>query len=75
MVQAAVTSSWLDVDRVIVITDEQSSDGILPAWTAQAYVINVASYEYGVGDHGGWTKINGWSERVFDYIQSVEAAR
>ena len=32
------------LDRLIVITDEQSHDGILPAWTLRAYVMNVAAY-------------------------------
>jgi len=63
---------WSDVDRVIVITDEQSHDGILPAWTDQAYVINVAPYKSGIGYGNGWTHIDGWSERVLDYIAAVE---
>jgi len=33
---------WSELDRLIVITDEQSHDGILPAWTPCAYVVNVA---------------------------------
>src|SRR6202007_1439979 len=41
-------SDWNGVDRVIVITDEQSHDGILRAWTKQAYVINVAPYKSGI---------------------------
>jgi hypothetical protein len=71
----ALTAEWRDCDRVIVITDEQSHDGSAPAWTPNAYIINVASYEHGVGDHAGWTKIHGWSERVFDYIAASEASR
>jgi len=63
---------WRALDRLIVITDEQSADGIRPAWTKFAYVINVASYQYGVGHNSGWHHISGWSERVFDYIQAVE---
>jgi hypothetical protein len=35
-------ADWEDVERLIVVTDEQSHDGILPAWTRKAYVINVA---------------------------------
>lgn len=65
---------WADVDRVIVITDEQSQDGIAPAWTKLAYVINVASYKHGVGYHSGYEHIEGWSERVLDYLAAVEAA-
>jgi 60 kDa SS-A/Ro ribonucleoprotein len=33
---------WRELERVIVITDEQSHDGILPGWTPRAYVVNVA---------------------------------
>lgn len=67
------TAGWQRLDRVIVITDEQSQDGILPAFTGRAYVVNVASYEYGVGYRDGWTHIDGWSERLVDYIREAEA--
>ena len=63
---------WADVERVIAITDEQSHDGILPAWTKQAYVINVAPYKRGISYGNGWTHIDGWSERVLDYIAAME---
>jgi hypothetical protein len=65
-------NDWNDVERVIVITDEQSHDGILPAWTKQAYVINVAPYKSGISYGNGWTHIDGWSERVLDYIAAIE---
>jgi 60 kDa SS-A/Ro ribonucleoprotein len=63
---------WADVERVIVITDEQSHDRILPAWTTWAYVINVAPYKSGISYGNGWTHIDGWSERVLDYIAAME---
>jgi len=63
---------WKDVTRVIVVTDEQSHDGILPAWTKQAYVINVAPFNSGISYGNGWTHIDGWSERVLDYIAAME---
>ena len=63
---------WADVERVVVITDEQSHDGILPAWTGKAYVINVAPYKSGISYGNGWTHIDGWSERVLDYIAAME---
>ncbi len=65
--------SWSDLDRVIVITDEQSHDGIAPAWTPKAYVVNVAPYQHGVSYGSGWTHIDGWSERVVDYIAAIES--
>jgi 60 kDa SS-A/Ro ribonucleoprotein len=63
---------WLELDRLIVVTDEQSHDGILPAWTAKAYVVNVAPYKNGLSYGNGWTHIDGWSERVVDYMAAVE---
>lgn len=65
-------ADWQKLDRVIVITDEQSHDGILPAWTPKAYVVNVAPYKHGVSYGNGWTHVDGWSERVIDYIAAVE---
>lgn len=64
---------WKGLDRLIVITDEQSHDGILSAWTPRAYVVNVAPYQHGVSYGNGWTHIDGWSERIVDYIAAVEA--
>ena len=63
---------WKELDRLIVITDEQSHDGILGAWTEKAYVLNVAPYKPGISYGNGWTHIDGWSERVLDYIAAVE---
>jgi hypothetical protein len=59
--------------RLIVFTDEQSHDAILPAWTAKAYVVNLAPYKRGLSYGNGWTHIDGWSERVVDYIAAAEA--
>jgi 60 kDa SS-A/Ro ribonucleoprotein len=63
---------WRELARLIVITDEQSHDGILPAWTRRAYVVNVAPYKHGVSYGNGWTHVDGWSERIVDYIAAVE---
>jgi 60 kDa SS-A/Ro ribonucleoprotein len=59
-------------DRLIVITDEQSHTAIAGP-NGKGYVINVASYKAGIG-YGPWTHIDGWSERVLDYIRTAEAA-
>lgn len=60
-------------DRIIVVTDEQSHDGIVPPQPAsKAYIINVAAFQNGVG-YGRWTHINGFSEAVIKYIQTEEA--
>jgi len=66
------SAEWQELDRLIVVTDEQSHDGILPAWTPKAYVVNVAPYKNGLSYGNGWTHIDGWSERVVEYIAAVE---
>jgi 60 kDa SS-A/Ro ribonucleoprotein len=57
-------------DRLIVISDEQAHDTV-SAPKGKGYVINVASYQNGVG-YGKWTHIDGWSESVVDYIRRLE---
>ena len=58
--------------RLIVITDEQSSDTVgYPQYIDRGYIINVAPYAKGVG-YGKWMHINGFSERIIDFIQQVE---
>lgn len=63
----------VDYDRLIVITDEQSSSNSLPATKAgkRGYMINVASYKNGVG-YNQWVHIDGFSEAVIKYIHSLE---
>ena len=63
---------WKEIDRFIVITDEQSHDGLGPAFCARSYCINVAPYKNGVSYGDGWQHIDGWSERVLDYIRELE---
>lgn len=64
--------SSLPHDRLIVITDEQSSDPVTLKPAAQyAYMINVASNRNGVG-YGKWTHIDGFSESVLRFIQEHE---
>lgn len=58
-------------DRIIVITDEQSHTQVNGPLTKQAYFINVSVEKNGIG-YGPWTHIDGWSESVVDYIQSIE---
>lgn len=59
-------------DRLIAITDEQSHTRV-GGPKGKGYMINVASYKPGVG-YGPWTHIDGWSDRVFDYIRATEGA-
>jgi len=60
----------LKPDRLIVITDEQSSDNI-PNPIGKGYMINVASAKNGVG-YGAWNHIDGWSESVVTYLREYE---
>lgn len=58
-------------DRLIVFTDEQSHDRIIPDPIAKGYMVNVASAKNGVG-YRQWVHIDGFSESVFDFIQSED---
>ena len=60
-------------DRFVVLTDEQAADP-LPAPSWPSYVINVGSYENGVG-YGPWTHIDGFSEAVVQYVQALESRK
>jgi len=60
------------VDRLIVITDEQSADKVPNPIADKSYMINVASYQNGVGYGSNWTHIDGWSESIVDYIIALE---
>jgi hypothetical protein len=57
--------------RLIVITDEQSQTRVPDPTMALAYLINVASAKNGVG-YGKWHHIDGWSEKVIDYLLASE---
>lgn len=61
------------LDRLIVITDEQSHDAVNSPKTPLAYMINVASAKNGVGYRNGWRHIDGFSEGVLRYIHAMEA--
>jgi 60 kDa SS-A/Ro ribonucleoprotein len=58
-------------DRLVVITDEQSHDGVRDPVCNKAYLINVASNRNGVG-YGRWTHIDGFSESVLSWIHAAE---
>lgn len=60
--------------RLIVVTDEQAHDGLVPpAGIGRGYLINVGPYKPGLDTAGGWTRINGWSDRLMDWIRADEA--
>jgi 60 kDa SS-A/Ro ribonucleoprotein len=60
-------------DRIIVITDEQSHDAVSGP-KGKGYMINVASNRNGVG-YGPWVHIDGFSERIFEFIGEHEPTR
>lgn len=68
----AVTEIDRKGDRLIVFTDEQSRDHV-PEPRARGTMVNVASYQHGVG-HGAWTRVNGFSEAVVAWIAASETA-
>lgn len=71
---AIQTMNALPHDRLIVLTDEQSQDAVPAPTAGRAYMVNLASYANGVGYGRGWTAhIDGWSDRVLDYIRAVES--
>ena len=59
-----------DYDRLIVVTDEQSGDRV-PLPTGRGYVINVATYQNGIG-YGRWVHIDGFSESAVKFIHAYE---
>jgi hypothetical protein len=56
--------------RLIVFTDEQAHD-VVPAPKGVGYMVNVASYQHGVG-HGPWRRVDGFSEKILDLIIATE---
>lgn len=58
-------------DRLIVITDEQASDGRAAHPLKKGYMINVASAKNGIG-YGPWVHIDGFSEAVLGFIGEHE---
>ena len=58
-------------DRLIVMTDEESSDVVGSPGVDKAYILNVASYQNGV-NRSDYVTITGFSESCIDYIREVE---
>lgn len=59
-------------DRFIVITDEQSHDEIPPMLKGRNYILNIGTYENGIGNKNQWTTISGFSEVSIDFIRELE---
>jgi hypothetical protein len=58
-------------DRIILITDEESGDGVGVPNCDKAYLLNVASYKNGIS-YDKYIHINGFSENVMKYICEIE---
>ncbi len=66
-----VYSQFPECERLIVITDEQSTDR--PSHPqGKGYIVNVGTYKNGIA-YGPWVAIDGWSEAVLDYIREYES--
>lgn len=61
-------------DRIIVITDEQSSDSVMQPLKDRSYMINVASYKNGIG-YGRWKHIDGFSVSTLEWIREYEKSQ
>ena len=59
-------------ERLIVFTDEQSHDKVA-APRGLGYMVNVASYQHGVGA-GPWRRVDGFSEAALAWIVATEGA-
>jgi hypothetical protein len=70
----ALRANVKDIDRLIVVTDEQAHDTPKSPPASKGYIINVAPYIKGVG-YGDWTHINGWSESCVKFIQALEGVQ
>jgi 60 kDa SS-A/Ro ribonucleoprotein len=67
-----VTAAFREMDRLVVITDEQSHDRVsVPRPGLKGYIINLGPYKNGVG-FGSWTTVTGYSEATIDFIRALE---
>lgn len=53
------------------LRDGKAQDVAPAPLTDKAYMINVAPYVHSVGG-GKWQSVDGWSERILDYIRALE---
>jgi len=58
-------------DRMIIISDEESQDGI-GAVNGKTYILNVATYKNGIGYNKNVTHIHGFSENSLKFISELE---
>lgn len=71
--RAIQTVNPLSAERLIVLTDEQTSDRVDRANFPLSYIINVGADKNGVGyGQNGYVHVDGFSERIVDYIAAYE---
>lgn len=74
LAEAVTLANQFKADRIVVITDEQATDGHVPAPAAPlAYLVNVAPYQHGVNFGGRWTQVNGFSEGILRWMAAIES--
>ena len=59
-------------ERVIIITDEQTRDTVIPCWAKYGYIINICGYKPSILYQQGWELISGWSDKIINYINEIE---
>lgn len=74
-----VCNKTKELDRMIIITDEQANGysqreayAITKKLGIPVYVLNVHSYQNGIGYRDNWVNISGFSDKVFDYVIARE---
>jgi 60 kDa SS-A/Ro ribonucleoprotein len=68
---AVAIANQMNADRIILITDAQLTHVLQKPNAPNAYLINVAAYQNGVG-YERWTHIDGFSATTLDYIREIE---
>lgn len=67
-----LTKDW-NVDRVIIVTDEQVFwDEEEPGFGKYNYIVNVAPYKVGVSTDDSWTRVDGVSLNIFKWMHEYE---
>ncbi len=64
----AFAQAFPNLDRLVVLTDEQSHDAMTVALNLPLVVVNLASTQRGIDWHGKVTRINGWSGGVVRWL-------
>jgi len=67
-----ITAKRSKATRAIVVTDEQTHDGLIPPPAERGYLINVGPYRPALETGKAWTRFTGWSERIVDWVRIHE---